>query len=337
MQNGSMSLRVTMADIAREAGVSVATVSKVLNGRTDVAAPTRRRVQELLSSRRYRPRRSRPARRAAMIELLFDALDDPWAVEIIRGVEGEARSQRMGVIISLTSERWIDGLVERGADGAIPVLSDLAGPERAQLRELGVPVVIVDPAGHSGPEDGYSVGATNWAGGLAATEHLVGLGHRRVAVISGPAHLLCSRARVDGYRNAMEAAGLAVDTALVRSGTFHHDAGFAHAMDLLSRPDRPTAIFAGNDAQAMGVYEAARQRGLRVPADLSVVGFDDLPQSRWLAPPLTTVWQPLDEMARAATRMLVGLLGGSEPRPSRVELATSLIVRESTAPPRTTR
>lgn len=177
------------------------------------------------------------------------------------------------------------------------------------------------------------MGATNWAGGLSATEHLTRLGHRRIAVIGGPSHLLCSRARIDGYRNAMEPAGIGVDPELTLAGTCHHDAGFAGAMDLMTRPEPPAAIFAGKDAQAMGVYEAARQRGLRVPTDLSVVGFDDLPQSRWLAPPLTTIWQPLDEMARTATRMLVGLLGGTEPKPSRVELATTLIVRESSAPP----
>lgn len=142
-----------MAEIAREAGVSVATVSKVLNGRSDVATSTRRRVEELLSTRRYRPRRSRPARRAPLI----DALDDPWAVEIIRGVEQEAEAQRMGVIISHTSARWIDGLVDRGAEGAILVISDLGGPERRSSTSSACPSSSTPPAIRR------STAATRWA------------------------------------------------------------------------------------------------------------------------------------------------------------------------------
>jgi LacI family transcriptional regulator len=177
------------------------------------------------------------------------------------------------------------------------------------------------------------VGATNWAGGLAATDHLLGLGHRRVGAIAGPGDHLCSRARTDGYRSALERAGISFDPALVRNGDFEHEGGFTRGGELLDLSEPPTAIFAGSDQQAFGLYEAARQRGLRVPQDLSVVGFDDLPVTRWVSPPLTTVRQPLSEMGRAAAQMLGDLITGVPLRTTRVELSTELIVRESTAAP----
>jgi LacI family xylobiose transport system transcriptional regulator len=213
------------------------------------------------------------------------------------------------------------------------VLSGLDESQRALLTSRSIPFVVVDPAGDPGA-DVPSVGATNWHGGLSATRHLVELGHTRIGAISGPSRIMCSRARVDGYRAALETAGLAVDPELIRQGNFHHDMGYRAGLELLRLSDRPTAIFAGNDLQALGVYEAARELGLRIPEDLSVVGFDDLPLARWVGPPLTTVRQPLTEMAEAAAKLVLEL--GREERPSagtRVELATSLVVRSSTAPP----
>jgi DNA-binding LacI/PurR family transcriptional regulator len=191
--------------------------------------------------------------------------------------------------------------------------------------------VVVDPVNPPPPEVA-SVGATNWAGGLAATEHLLSLGHRRIAAIAGPEDFLCSRARIDGYRSALERAGIDFERELVRHGDFQHHGGFGPGGELLDLPGRPTAIFAGNDQQALGVYEAARQRGLRIPQDLSVVGFDDLPVARWVSPPLTTVRQPLAEMGRAAAEMLGGLIEGVPLRSRRLELSTELITRESTGP-----
>jgi LacI family transcriptional regulator len=167
---------------------------------------------------------------------------------------------------------------------------------------------------------------------MAATEHLLRLGHRRIGAITGPAEYLCSRARVDGYRSALDRAGLPFDPDLVRHGDFQHEGGFGHGSDLLSRADPPTAIFAGSDQQALGVYEAARLRGLRIPEDLSVVGFDDLPAARWVSPPLTTVRQPLADMGRVAAEMLGDLIEGVPLRSQRIELSTELIVRESSAP-----
>jgi DNA-binding LacI/PurR family transcriptional regulator len=152
-------------------------------------------------------------------------------------------------------------------------------------------------------------------------------------MIAGPDPALCFQARLDGYRSALESAGLTVDNDLiVRTGPTQED-GQAAALDLLNRPWRPTAIFASNDLQAFGVYQAARSLGLRIPADLSVVGFDDLPLAALVDPPLTTVHQPLTEMAVAATELALALGRGEQPPQAGVELATTLTVRESTAPP----
>jgi LacI family transcriptional regulator len=162
---------------------------------------------------------------------------------------------------------------------------------------------------------------------------LLGLGHRRIAVIGGPVAMLCSQARISGYSAALASAGVEVDPALIRHGNFHHIGGYQAARELLDLPDPPTAIFAGSDEQAFGVAEAARVMGRRIPEDLSVVGFDDLAISRWFSPPLTTVRQPLVEMGRTAAEMLLTMIEGREPHGRQVELATELVIRSSTAPP----
>ncbi|MEV6958129.1 LacI family DNA-binding transcriptional regulator [Streptomyces sp. NPDC051207] len=329
--------RVTLAAVAKEAGVSLATVSKVLNGRSDVSDATRARVEGILDTHGYR-RRAQGASRSPLIELVFHELDSIWAMELIRGVENVAKENRATVVLTESGTRhapspdWIEGVLRRRPLGVVLVFSTLPEDVKRQLRSRAIPFVIIDPAGDPDP-DVPSVGSANWAGGLAATRHLTDHKHERVAIITGPEDMLCSLARLDGYRSAMAMAGLEIDAGLVRFGDFHVQGGFEHAMDLLDRPDRPTAIFAGSDLQALGVLEAARLKGLSVPDDLSVVGYDDVPLAQWSSPPLTTVHQPLRHMAEEAARMLL--------RPDvpgkaaqRIELATHLVTRQSTAPPR---
>jgi LacI family xylobiose transport system transcriptional regulator len=229
-------------------------------------------------------------------------------------------------------QTWVDGVLARRPTGVILVLSNLDPGQRAQLTSRDIPFVVMDPAGDPG-EDVPSVGATNWHGGLAATRHLIELGHRRIGVIGGPGRMMCSRARIDGYRAAMDTAGLSIDPQLIREGDFHHESGYSLGLELLRMPDRPTAIFTGNDLQALGLYEAARELGLVIPRDLSVVGFDDLPITRWIGPPLTTVRQPLTEMAEAAARLVIDLSRGKRPNALRADLATRLVERSSTAAP----
>ncbi|MQA12275.1 MAG: LacI family DNA-binding transcriptional regulator [Pseudonocardiaceae bacterium] len=325
--------RATLATIAEAAGVSLPTVSKVLNGKDDVAADTRARIRNLFEEHNYVPVGTRRTSNKALVDLVFSALDSPWAVEIIRGV---VESGLDVVVSSMTNAprrlRWAESLVKERRAGALVVTSELTSADRRILQRAQIPLVVIDPVDLPDP-DLPSVGATNWGGGLSATEHLIELGHRRIGVIGGPPGFLCSRARIDGYRTALERAEVAFDADLVRHGDFHHEGGYRRAFELLELPERPTAIFAGSDEQALGTVEAARVSGLSVPADLSVVGFDDLPVARWSSPPLTTVRQPLAEMGQHAGRMLAELIADNPLNSHRVELATQLTVRSSTAPP----
>jgi LacI family transcriptional regulator len=326
--------RTTLSSVAAAAGVSLATVSKVVNDRHDVAPATRERVRRLLEQHNY----SRPGRRrgrSRSVELVMRALDSEWAVEIIRGVTGSD----LDVVVSTmptAAATWADDVAAAGRAGVLVVTSQFTSAQKRVFQRAGIPCVVIDPVDLPDP-DVPSVGATNWGGGLAATRHLTQLGHRRIAVIGGPGGVLCGRARIDGYRAALDAAGLPFDPELVREGTFRHAGGYDAASALLALPDRPTAVFAGSDEQAFGAIEAARVAGLAVPRDLSVVGFDDLPIARWAAPPLTTVRQPLAEMGRVATQLLEALIAGRDPDAYHVELATALVVRSSTAPPRSRR
>ncbi|HEX5117015.1 MAG TPA: LacI family DNA-binding transcriptional regulator [Pseudonocardiaceae bacterium] len=331
--------RVTIADIAREAGVSVPTVSKVLNGRHEVAPDTRDRIERLIEKHRYARRPRRQDSRAGLVDLVFPELDSAWDVEIIRGVEEIAHQAKMGTVVSAihghgaTARNWLDNLSTRRSDGVILAVSDLTQQQADRIRSLGTPIVAIDPTGGT-PQDIPSVGATNWTGALTATEHLISLGHQEIAFVGGPDLLQCSRARGDGFRSAMHAAGLTVRPELVHAGDFSHEAGQRVMERLLALPAPPTAVFAGNDQQALGACQAVRDHGLRIPDDVSVIGFDDLPAARWTNPPLTTIRQPIAEMAAQAMRMLLRYLDTGEYGTQRVELSTELVVRASTAAPR---
>jgi LacI family transcriptional regulator len=334
--NGS----ATIATIADDVGVSVTTVSKVLNGRADVAPETRARVEASLERHRYRRRPQRAPMGGEQIDLVFHRFDSEWAMQIIRGVEAVAAAANIDVVLSQLRgdhrppQQWLDRVLARRPLGVLLVLCSPTVPQRQQLQRQRIPLVVVDTDSATSASV-PTVGSNNWNGGLLAARHLLELGHRRIAIISGTRDVLCSRARVAGFRFAHEEAGIAIDPDLVRYGTFQVDAGYEHATRLLNLADRPTAIFAGSDMQAVGVLRAARRFGLNVPADLSVIGYDNLPVAAWIGPALTTVNQPLREMAHTATRMLLDLARGVDVSTSRVDLVTELVVRESTAPPPT--
>jgi LacI family transcriptional regulator len=331
--------RATIAAIAAEVGVSVPTVSRVLNGRSDVAAATRTRVEEALTRHQYRkPVASNPAARSSqLIDVVFHWFGSAWAQAIIVGVERAAAPEHISIVLSelggshRPDQEWLDSIMARRPLGVLLVLSGLDATQRHQLSSRSIPFVVLDTDGEL-PTGVPSVGSNNWSGGLSATRHLIGLGHTRIAVISGPEDVLCSRARVDGFRSAHDEAGLNVDPAMICWGDFEAPAGYEHAARLLRQQQRPTAIFAGSDSQALGVIRAADDLGLRVPQDLSVVGYDDVPLLEWVTPPLTTVRQPLSEMATVATQMLISMSRGEQLSASRVELGTELIVRKTTAP-----
>ena len=329
----------TLTSIAAEAQVSVSTVSKVLNGRTDVAPATRKRIGLLLRQHGYQPGAKLGF---GVVDLLLGAgfrtpetEHSPWAEQLIQGASAAAVEAGYSVVVNAVSsasefQRWLEQATIRGTYGALSVLHLPRGAELQQLTAAGIPVVVMDPAEEPGP-DIRSVGTTNWQGGLTATRHLIELGHRRIAAIAGSAGLWSSQARLDGYRAAMLEAGLAVDDRLIRRDIFTVGGGRRQAAHLLSLTERPTAIVAANDDQAFGVLQALRDLGLRAPEDLSVVGFDDV-IATWAAPPLTSVRQPLAAMAATAFRML-GASGSGAAQAHHVELATTLVIRDSTAPP----
>lgn len=330
--------RSTLSRIAAAADVSTSTVSKVLNGRTGVSDATRARVEDLLHQHGYQRRGLRDA--APLIELVFVRFTTVWALEILQGVQDVARERGLGVVVTESGDNsgpgpeWLDAVVQRNPQGVILVLSGVSASQHRQLTARGIPFVVVDPAGDPAPGVA-SVGSANWKGGMLAARHLLALGHRRIGMIGGPARMMCSRARLAGYRSAMDEAGVEVDESLVVAGDFERDSGLEWAQRLLVMPDRPTAIFAANDLMALGVYEAARLAGMSVPDDLSVVGYDDLSVAGWAGPPLTTVRQPLEDMGRQATQMVLDLdLTEQTPR---LDLATDLVIRGSTCQPRTCR
>ncbi|MEW2522844.1 LacI family DNA-binding transcriptional regulator [Actinacidiphila alni] len=335
--------RLTLRSIAAEVGVSVSTVSKVLNGRPGVGSATRDQVRRVVERHHYRRGGRLPG--TTVVDLVLNEVDSLWSAEIITGVEDVLNAA--GVTMTLTAlhgtptdtGKWLARPADRRADGAVLVVADLRPRQRLRLASLGLPVVLIDPAGSE--DTGVpTVGTTNWAGAVAATEHLIGLGHRRIAHVAGPPGLLSSRARADGFRVAMERSGLPVPDGWTHAAVFNEAAGHAAAGRLFGTAHRPapavpTAVFAASDQQAFGVYRALRDRGLRVPEDVSVVGFDDVPATRWSDPGLTTVRQPLREMAATGARTLLRLIDGTATGPRRVDLATRLVVRHSTAAPGT--
>lgn len=325
-----------MADVARTAGVSVATVSKVVNGRYGVAAATLSRVQEVIEELGYEASlgaRSLRSHRTNVLGILV-AEFEPYSTELLKGASAAVGATGYELLAysgggaggSVGWERrYLSRLAGTLIDGAVIVTPTVIEAHP------GVPVVAVDP--HTGPSGLPTVDADSFAGAVLATEHLLGLGHTRIAFLGGRPDLESARLREDGFRHAMAAAGVAVDEDLVRVGGYRPETADQPANELLARPEPPTAVFAANDLSAIRVVEVARSLGLRVPDDLSVIGFDNVPESALATPSLTTISQPLQQMGAEALRLLVDLIDGRE-RGVHVRLPTELVERASTAPPR---
>ncbi|WP_425826292.1 LacI family DNA-binding transcriptional regulator [Streptomyces fractus] len=333
--------RVTLAKVAESAGVSVATVSKVINGRPDVAQQTRDRVLELLRRYNYGGNKDN-LRSHPTVELFFGVERlSIYHTEIIQSVVDAGAREGVAVVVGRRGDQehdptadpvaWARGLAAAGRRAVIAVTANtLSPPAREALSRYRMPLVLLDP--ESLPDDSVvSVGATNFSGGHAAAAHLLSLGHRRIAYLGGPERAGSNQARLHGFRSAMEAAGARVPAELVRhAGTFHAAEGLAHGERLLGESPAPTAVFAASDELAAGLIEAARRRGLRVPDDLSVVGFDNTPLAQVTSPPLTTIHGPVHEMGAVALRTALQLAAGDRIDSHHVELATRLVVREST-------
>ena len=331
--------RPTLSDVARHAGVSLATASKAINGRFDVAAGTRTRIDAAVEATGYGAGRPRHRDLAPSVEFLVDKLTSPYAMEILRGATLAAEELSVDIVVG----RFLPAGVTSGAEvirrlsasqrlGAIILTAEMSSSTHQAISRSKLPIVLVDPLRVDGSSV-VSVGSTNWMGGRSAAEHLIGLGHRRLAIIGGPSSSISARARTDGFMSAVDAAGIAVPAEFIAHVAFDHDAAQAVATAWLQHRDHPTAIVASSDAQAMGVLEAARRLNLRVPENVSLVGYDDTYVASWANPPLTAVYQPLQDIGRVALRTVLQLNAGEKLDSHHIELATRLIVRESTAPP----
>jgi LacI family transcriptional regulator len=331
----------TLQDVATLAGVSLATVSRVLNGHPDVSDSTRDAVLRVVREHGFsknRAARALTGGRTSLIGVTVPEVDSSYFAEILSGASEALHEQDMRVVLCPTlheHEREVvllDRLMHGTTDGALLLNPSESEDELRTLLNHGYPFVVVEPRTALG--DGIPcVTATHSAGATAATEHLLELGHRRIGAILGPPEGLATTERLKGFHAALRAAGIAPDPSLEVPSNFKYDGGEHAAGALLDRPDRPTAIFAFNDEVAVGAMVAARARGLRIPEDLSVVGFDDTLQARLSVPPLTTVRQPLAEIARIAVSLLSRLVENQRVDATRIELHTKLVVRESTGPP----
>ena len=330
--------RPTISLIAQIAGVSVPTVSKVLNGRADVATPTRERVEQVIEEYGFvRNRAARALRRGktGLVDLILPRLDDEYFLPILEGVALVLREA--GVRLVLTSSyyqpeeevHWIDTVTDHSMDGILVVLPSDKAIEHLERSDLPF-VLIHNQGGLLSPAP--SVRITSWEGGFVATNHLINLGHRRIAYIGKTAPARDAIERIAGYRAALDAAHLPIDPQLQCDGAFTEADGYTATRILLELPEPPTAIFAGNDRQAAGAYRALHEVGQSVPDQMSVIGFDNLPFTELLSPPLTTVHAPRLELGRTAATMLLRLINGEALDMPRVVLPTQFIERQSCRP-----
>jgi len=335
--------RSTMAQIAQEAGVSTTTVSKVLNQLPGVGTQTRVRIQQIIERhdyvQNYAARNLRKGQ-SGLIDLVLMRLEGGYDLGIMHGIQDALAESGHRLVVFTTNENearerlWLRRLPDQATDGVLLLLPYEQIGIAHELMEQDIPFVAIGDRNETKTATFPTIGSTIWLGGYTAVEYLISLGHRRIGMITGPLHLMTSRARLAGYREALERAGIPVDPALICEGTYLLGDGVEQTNVLLDLPDPPTAIFAGNDAQATGVYQALYQRNIHIPDFMSVIGFDDVMYTAQMSPPLTTVRQPLAEMGKMAANMLLRLIAGQQLESNHVELSTSLIVRESCAPPR---
>jgi LacI family transcriptional regulator len=334
-----------MAQIAKEAGVSITTVSKVLNQLPGVGAQTRARIQAMIEEHDYvQNHAARHLRKgqSGLIDLVIMRLEGGYDLGIMRGVQDALEESGHRLVVFATHEdedverRWLRRIQDQATDGVLLLLPYERIGIADKLMEQNIPVVAIGDRNEP-TTNRPTIGSTIWLGGYTATEYLISLGHRRIGIIAGPLHLTTTRARLAGYREALERAGIPVDPALICEGNYFLGDGVQQTKALLDLPDPPTAIFAGNDAQAAGVYQALYERNIRIPEAMSVIGFDDVMYTAQMSPPLTTIHQPLAEMGKMAANMLLRLIAGQTLESNHVELSTSLVVRASCAPPRAER
>ena len=324
----------TIADVAREAGVSAATVSRVLNGSATVSSERADRVRLAAEALRYQP--SGPARalrrqRTTLWAAIVADNENPFFTSMLRGVEDIAQRESHRLVLCNTDEdvekeaAYIDVAIADRMAGVIIAVASTAKSDLEPLVRAGIPIVAVDRLPHSATID--SVLVDNRLGARQATEHLLDGGATRVACITGPARLSNAETRLAGYRDALTDRGIVPDKDLVRRADFREEGGHRAACSLLDGPTPPDAIFVTNNLMTLGALRALRERGRRVPDDVTLVGFDDAPWTSLVTPPLSVVAQPTAEIGRQAAELLASAGSG---RPARhLVLAPTLVVRES--------
>jgi LacI family transcriptional regulator, galactose operon repressor len=326
---------VTIHDVAEAAGVSVSTVSRVQNDKDDVAPETYERVQRVISEMGYASSlaaRGMRSRRTNVIGLIMPDVANPYCVEVMRGVNQAIVQSDYDLLIYTTGDIWKHGTTDQERryvallNGSITDGMIIVTPAATNF-STDAPVVAIDPNNES--PDCPAIIATNRAGALAAMAYLTGLGHRRIGHITGRLDLISANRRLRGYKEGLAAAGIPLDEKLIQIGDYLTERAVECARTLLSLDDPPTAIFAANDMSAIGVYQVAREMGLRIPEDLSVVGFDNLRESALLNPPLTTVDQFISKTGTLAVDMVVRLVKGEALETNLHKIPTQLVVRDS--------
>jgi DNA-binding LacI/PurR family transcriptional regulator len=328
--------RVTIQDVARRAGVSYQTVSRVLNRRPDVAPDTRQRVQQVIAELGYQPSaiaRSLVSNRTRTLGLITADFSDYFFTQVIVGAEAEARRHGYYFMLGSTERNPADEpeylrlLTERQVDGILFARPSTEDDNRhiVQLIHRGVPLVTTN---YYVPGESLTVvDVDNVAGGRTATECLLSQGHRRIAMITGPARWKSVDQRSEGYRCALEAAGVPFDPALLEQGDWSLASGYEAMRRLLARKVPFTALFAHNDQMAIGAMKALREVGLRIPHDVAIVGYDDIPVAAYCDPPLTTMRQPMQQVGEVATRLLIEQIENPGAEKQEVLLQAELVRR----------
>lgn len=334
---------VTIFDVAKEAGVSYSTVSRVVNNKEYVSANKRERVLQAMAQLGYvanMQARSLAGGRTNTVGLLVHGLNNGYIGEIIKGIDNALDEAHYDIMLYTTHRHkakesvYVTRLTRNVVDGLLLVLPRNAEVYLEALNKRRFPHVLVDHEGISHGQRVPSIVAENWRGAHDATRYLLQLGHRRIGFITGSLDMgVCAQDRLSAYKAALQEYGLPVLPELIREGNFLQPLGYSCAKELLNLEVPPTAIFASNDISAFGVMEAVRDQGLRIPRDISIIGFDDIPQSTHVHPPLTTVRQPLEEMGQRAARLLLNYINNPNAEVECIELPTELVIRESCQAP----
>jgi LacI family transcriptional regulator len=338
---GTVASNVTIFEVAAQAGVSYGTVSRVLNNDPHVKTETRERVTRVIQDLGYvvnRQARSLAGGKTHIIGMLVPDLGTGYIGEIIQGIDTELQLSGYDLMLYTTHRtpileaEYVANLAQGMVDGLILVLPRNPRDYIDILNSRNFPFVLIDHQGWG--NECPAVSSTNWQGAFNGTEYLIQLGHTRIGIITGWMDLDSAVDRLEGYKAALWTHHIPFSEELVRQSTFQQLDGYKSAMELLTLPEPPTAIFASNDVMAFGVMDAIRETGQRIPEDVSVIGFDDIPQAAIIHPALTTVRQPLRNMGSVAAQMLLDLLKHPDIPAKRIELPTGLVIRDSCQPPR---